>query len=225
MARSDNYQAIFEVLAKIIARGLSPERRETVLKGLMRQDLRTELAYYDALQKKYENNINDILELVNRIQTTQIFFQDVGSDLEKLNYLIKEANIGVSQQPYVFVLMPFKDNFFHIYEKAVRPALQEIGCVVEHSNDVITDEDRIMVTIYNQIAQAKFLVADVTGKNPNVFYELGYAHALGKKVIIIVQDKADIPFDIASLRYILYKEDSLHALKNDLIKSATPLTK
>lgn len=223
MSSPDDNETIFEVLARILARGLSPERREAVLSGLIRHNLKTEYAYYNALKEKYEHDMDSILDLVHRIQTTQFFFQDVGSDLDKLTYLIKEANIGVTQEPYVFVLMPFKDNFFNIYEKAVRPALQEIGCVVEHANDVVTVEDRIIVNIYNQIAQAKFLVADVTGKNPNVFYELGYAHALGKKVLIIVQDKSDIPFDISPLRYLLYKEDSLHALKKDLVKFATPL--
>lgn len=119
--------------------------------------------------------------------------------------------------------MPFQDRFFSIYQKAIRPSLLEIGCKVEHANDVVTSEDRIIAAIYDQIAQAKFLVADITGKNPNVFYELGYAHALGKKVLIIVQDKGDVPFDISQLRYILYKPDSLHALKEDIQKYAEPL--
>jgi hypothetical protein len=54
------------------------------------------------------------------------------------------------------------------------------------------------------IAQAKVVVCDCTGKNPNVFYEIGIAHTLGKDVILITQSKDDIPFDLRHLRYVEY---------------------
>ena len=58
--------------------------------------------------------------------------------------------------------------------------------------------------IFNQISKADVLVADMTGKNPNVFYEVGYAHALGKLVLLLTQDSADIPFDLRHRPHIVY---------------------
>ena len=58
--------------------------------------------------------------------------------------------------------------------------------------------------IWRAIGAAQFIIADVTGRNPNVFYELGIAHTLGKDVILITQDSGDIPFDLTHLRHIQY---------------------
>jgi nucleoside 2-deoxyribosyltransferase len=52
---------------------------------------------------------------------------------------------------------------------------------------------------------ASLTVADCTGRNPNVFYEIGLAHALGKPVILITQNSEDIPFDVTHIRYIQYE--------------------
>jgi hypothetical protein len=74
-----------------------------------------------------------------------------------------------------------------------------------------TDDEPPVVSIMDEVwillNESHFLIADVTGKNPNVSYELGIAHTIGKYVIIISQDKDDVPFDIGHLRYIPYKPD------------------
>jgi hypothetical protein len=57
-------------------------------------------------------------------------------------------------------------------------------------------------------------VADVTGKNPNVFYELGIPHTVGKDAIILTQNKEDVSFDIQNLRYICYTVDNEEGKKN-----------
>jgi hypothetical protein len=58
--------------------------------------------------------------------------------------------------------------------------------------------------IFNQISKADVLIADMTGRNPNVFYEVGYAHALGKIVILVTQNADDIPFDLKHRQHIIY---------------------
>ena len=65
-------------------------------------------------------------------------------------------------------------------------------------------QENMLSRIYNQISKADLIVADVTGKNPNVFYEVGYAHALGKKTILMTQDTDDIPFDLKHYPHIVY---------------------
>jgi nucleoside 2-deoxyribosyltransferase len=58
-----------------------------------------------------------------------------------------------------------------------------------------------------KINQAAFIIADVTGRNPNVMYELGIAHTLGKPVIIITQEINKIPFDFKHLRHYVYEDN------------------
>ncbi len=230
----EEVQAILSVLAKILARGLATEQREHVLRGMPvsidAAKSTDEFSFYRALFDTYESNqsLDYVLDLTRRIEGTRSFYQDVGPDLDRLRYLINTFRVGVKdaqgQKPYVFVLMPFREEHFALYERAVKPALEELGCTVEHAKDVNTVE-RIVDSIFTQIRRARFLVADTTGKNPNVFYELGYAHALGKKVIMIVQDTHDIPFDVAGLRHIPYKPQQVYALSMDLKSVASNLLK
>ena len=82
-------------------------------------------------------------------------------------------------KPFVFVLMPFASEFDDVYKLAIRPAADAAGAYCERIDEQIF-ADNILARLYNQIAKADLLVADMTGRNANVFYEVGYAHALGK---------------------------------------------
>lgn len=105
-----------------------------------------------------------------------------------------------------FVLMPFKERFNEIYKQAIKPTVEEkFTCL---RADEIFSANVVIQDIQQYIQQAKFLIADLTGRNPNVFYELGLAHAIPKEVILITQNGKDIPFDLRHIRYIIY-EDSI----------------
>src|SRR4051794_41173526 len=79
--------------------------------------------------------------------------------------------------------------------------------------DQILSYDRI----YRQIEVADIVIADMTGKNPNVFYEVGYAHAKGKLTILLTSDATDIPFDLKHTRHIVYGQ-SITTLRERLIE-------
>jgi nucleoside 2-deoxyribosyltransferase len=64
---------------------------------------------------------------------------------------------------------------------------------------------------YRQIELADIVIADMTGQNPNVFYEVGYAHAKGKLCILLTSDAADIPFDLKHQRHIVYGKSIVSA--------------
>ena len=70
----------------------------------------------------------------------------------------------------------------------------------------------ILSQIYNGIKKADFIIADMTDNNPNVYYEIGYAHALGKEVILISQKNENIPFDFSDMNRIEYDEHNLSDL-------------
>src|SRR5690349_2521588 len=88
---------------------------------------------------------------------------------------------------FVFVLMPFDETFADAYQLGIKEACREAGAYCERVDEQIF-QDSILERIYNQIARADIIIADMTGRNPNVFYETGYAHALGKQVILVTRD-------------------------------------
>jgi hypothetical protein len=106
-------------------------------------------------------------------------------------------------KPFVFVLMPFSDEFTDIYEVGIKPACKDSGAYCERVDEQ-TFVESILERIYNQIAKADIIIADMTGRNPNVFYETGYAHALNKRVILLTQNADDIPFDLKHYPHLVY---------------------
>jgi len=119
-------------------------------------------------------------------------------------------------KPFVFVLMPFARTFDNVYEDGIKAACNEAGAYCERVDEQDFD-GTILQRIYNQISKADIIVADVTGCNPNVFYETGYAHALDKRVIFLAKDIADIPFDTQHFPHIIYAGD-ITSLKEGLQK-------
>ncbi len=116
---------------------------------------------------------------------------------------------------FVFVLMPFSDDFDDVYQLGIKEACKECGVYCERVDEQIYTENMIE-RIYNQIAKADFLIADMSNRNPNVFYEVGYAHALGKNVILLTQNSKDIPFDFKHFPHIIYN-NKITVLKEQLI--------
>jgi hypothetical protein len=119
-------------------------------------------------------------------------------------------------RPFVFVLMPFSEDFGDIYELGIRDAADDAGAYAERVDDQIFTEG-ILDRIFNQINKADVIVADMTDQNPNVFYEVGYAHALGKTVLLITQKADDIPFDLKHRPHIIY-EGKITDLRSKLAK-------
>lgn len=119
------------------------------------------------------------------------------------------------------VLMPFHANFdpvFQVVKAAAADALP--GTPVEafwlkdvHAPGKITDE------IVTGIQDSAFCVADVSGANPNVMWEIGYAMASGKPTILIGQDVKTIPFDLSPYRVTLYDRHDLPALEGRLAEA------
>ncbi|HJR09018.1 MAG TPA: hypothetical protein VJ842_17295 [Pyrinomonadaceae bacterium] len=123
-------------------------------------------------------------------------------------------NISTSPKPFVFVLMPFEASFDDTYALGIRPACEAAGAYCERVDEQIFHES-ILQRIYNQVSKADVIVADLTTRNPNVFYETGYAHALGKQVVLLTQNVDDIPFDLKHYPHIVYG-GSIIKLKQEL---------
>ncbi|MFH0988553.1 MAG: hypothetical protein V1799_00885 [bacterium] len=104
----------------------------------------------------------------------------------------------------VFVLMPFAKNLLPVYEDHVCVLVKQMGMTVGRADDIFTTES-VMEDIWNAIRACRLVIADCTNRNPNVFYEIGIAHTLGKKVVLITQSLEDVPFDLRHIRCIVYE--------------------
>ena len=103
----------------------------------------------------------------------------------------------------VFVVMPFTDEMKPVYEDPIKAVTSALGLTVSRADDFFS-ADSIIGDVWNAINASRIVIADCTGRNPNVFYEMGVAHTLGKPVILIAQTIDDVPFDVMHLRTIVY---------------------
>jgi hypothetical protein len=103
----------------------------------------------------------------------------------------------------VFVLMPFEDRFQTTYYNVIKPLIEQLGYSVSKADEDLRTGS-VIEQIQESIRNSLLIIADVTGRNPNVFYELGFSHGLEKEVLIITQNEDDIPFDISHIRYFKY---------------------
>ncbi|WLD11430.1 hypothetical protein [Planctellipticum variicoloris] len=111
------------------------------------------------------------------------------------------------RQPQVFVVMPFKEPFDTFYNKVIQRVAKAEKFDVKRV-DEIQGPGNILEDIRRQIQEAHVIVAEISSPNPNVFYEVGYAHALNKPVILLARraDVDQLPFDLRPYRVIFYDD-------------------
>ncbi|MCS0501411.1 hypothetical protein [Ancylobacter mangrovi] len=136
-------------------------------------------------------------------------------DVDLFRFLLQNVNPR-RQRPSVFVIpehelierhlvavmMPFDSDSGPVYA-AIQQASESCGLIARRA-DEIWEAPGIIQDVVNLIDRARIVVCDLTNRNPNVFYEAGIAHTLGREVIIITQISHDVPFDLRHLRHIRY---------------------
>ncbi len=102
-----------------------------------------------------------------------------------------------------FVVMPFDSLFESQYRKVIAPAVKDVGldCI---RGDEIYAQQSIVQDIWRSMRSCRVVVAELSERNPNVMYEIGLAHAIGKPIVLLTREQDDVPFDLRSLRYIFY---------------------
>jgi hypothetical protein len=103
-----------------------------------------------------------------------------------------------------FVMMPFAEPIGGYYKSIYEPAIAKAGLRSVRADDEIFATGKVVDQVWAGIVDAKVLVAELTGRNPNVFYELGLAHALEKPVVLVSSNQDDVPFDLQHIRVIYY---------------------
>ncbi len=164
----------------------------------------------DALDQIYNRDINNLREI-------RAFISDKYSK-PQVSEFVSTAHIEVPKRmvtfsPQVFtipnkeqneklvaVMLPFKEtNTFN----EIKKCCDEMGLECKKADD-IWENATFIQDIFDLIFTCKVVIADFTGKNPNVFYEIGIAHTLGKTVIPITQSINDVPSDLGHHRALKY---------------------
>lgn len=137
-------------------------------------------------------------DFLNKFKTT-----NAGPELTSL---LQKAFQPPKQQ--VFVIMKFGDAVLDAaYKECYRPVSKKfkLSCI---RIDEIQDSKKISDQILEMIAESKYVIADLSGARPNCYYEAGFAHALGKEIILTIQDGEAAHFDLQGHRFIQWKTES-----------------
>jgi hypothetical protein len=128
---------------------------------------------------------------------------------------------AMDEQKQCFIVMPFSLEWSDDVHRIVSQVCHRAGIRPVRGDDLFTPTD-ILDDIWQSINDADFVVADITGRNANVLYELGIAHTLAKPVLILSRTADDIPIDLSSRRIILYGDsgDDWRAKLEDQIGKA-----
>ena len=126
---------------------------------------------------------------------------------------------------HVAVMMPF-DSTYDVVCDTIRAACGDHNLDAVRVDDIF-GPNVVMDDIFKIIVQSRFVISDLTKRNPNVLYETGIAHARNREVIMIVQNEDDIPFDLKHIRYVKYlpNDEGYRKLRGDLAKSIGAILK
>ena len=154
----------------------------------------------------------------------------VESELQRVNAEMNTIQINPIFGParyqvdgrLAFVLMPFTTELTQIYQTVIKPTVErtEFGLVCKRADDIKSNR-AIIQDIWKSICEARIVIADMSNLNPNVMYELGIAHTIGKETILLYQktkEELRFPFDLSHIRRIEYENTmpGAKALENEL---------
>lgn len=166
-----------------------PEDKVDEFKTILLEDLADAQLIEDVGDKK---RIIDVSHDAEHAQPTE----------ETLKRISK--GVRIEQGDSCFVMMPFADPIGGYYKLIYEPAISKAGLRAVRADDEIFATGNVIEQVIRGITAAKVLVAELTGRNPNVFYELGLAHAFAKPVVLVSSNQEDVPFDLQHIRVIYY---------------------
>lgn len=143
--------------------------------------------------------LNDCLRLLN-VSLTALAAGSTPHIFHPSHYKSKEADFKSD----ILVFMPFEERFKPVYEDHLKPVASKLGLKIIRADDFYTT-GHIVNEIWTALLETRFVIADCTDRNPNVFYEVGMAHVVGKPTLLITQNVEDVPFDLRHLRFLHYE--------------------
>lgn len=137
---------------------------------------------------------------------------------------MEESNSKTKEEPLktCFVIMPISDvdgypkgHFDRVYKHIIEPACRLVGYEPIRADET-SKTNVIIVDILKNILASDMAICDLSARNPNVFYELGFRQAFNKKTVLMKDEKTDRPFDISAIRSF----ECQSSLRIDLVNEA-----
>jgi hypothetical protein len=149
-----------------------------------------------------------------RAARPEVFEDVLPATLEGTSRSTDSTLLLTSSSNLCFVMMPFRAETDLLYRGLIKPAVERHGLASLRADEIfatgsVTEQIRVA------IQQSRLCVADMSGRNPNVLYEVGIAHTLGKPTVLLTQDIDDVPFDLRTIRHIQYRPDAIEASRAD----------
>lgn len=170
-------------------------------------------------RKTYQIEVKlDGQRLILKINNNEIFNiivdpRSIGNQIGLFSWgegkvVFRDIEINV-QKPKAFVIMKFDEAFSSVYEEIMVPICRNMG-LEPYRADEVYKPGIIMDDVIRGIVESEILIADITPAQhtENVYYEVGYAHALSKEVILLARKGFQLPFDVSSYRVIFYDDIS-----------------
>ncbi len=241
------YETIYQMCAQAIKEMAVSSRRARVIAtvthgvgfGLDQLEVfKTELYSFKAALELYQQELDikclvfnsTSLENANRLST---YLDELSSGVDSFilerdgeyflqlgiqSSSVKAFATRVKESKYIFVAMPFSDEFENIYDFGIRLPIEENGLL-----PVRTDKQYftgiIIEEIKTRIRESSFVIADISTSNPNVFFELGFAQGCNKPVVIICRIGEQLAFDVSGMNVIFYNPNVIRELKKSIAQA------
>lgn len=136
---------------------------------------------------------------------------------ETLAQKLGEVGYASPEKPRAFVAMPFAEELEDVFHYGIQGAVNAAGFLCERA-DLSSFTGDVMGWVKNRIETAELVIADLSGANPNVYLEVGYAWACGRSTVLVARDPAELKFDTQGQRCLIYKniKDLEQKLGNEL---------
>ena len=169
-------------------------------------NLRTDRPY--ALRvERYGSLVRQLVDGVEVLRTILPFTlgqSQVGVQcVDKTDIIVRDFKVE-NIRPKAFVVMQFSEPYNDVYYDVIKKVCDELNIEVNRIDEA-GGPGIIISDISREINESHLIIADITPRNPNVFYEVGYAHALGKPTILIAEKGTDLPFDVSPFRTLFYE--------------------
>ncbi|MFH1373033.1 MAG: hypothetical protein ABII79_04480 [bacterium] len=153
----------------------------------------------------------DEVDVLSRNLPFQLTLGQVGLWCASLSYITVTDFDVRGEATKAFVVMQFSTLYNELYDDVIIPVCEDYR-IKAIRVDEVCGPGLIIADIITQIIESQLIIAEITPENPNVYYEIGYAHALGKPTILIAEENTQLPFDLSPFRVLFY-ENSISGKK------------
>jgi hypothetical protein len=199
----------FERMSYLIQFDSNPEKMDKLLSEKVHViSLKTSNAYgKDELLGAFFSQVQNVVDAKAnkkfRMKHPDAFEETPETQVQKAFDHNDFSTVFTSSSNLCFVMMPFDKMRNPIYSQLIKPAAENFGLTVVRADEIMAP-GVITEQIRAAIQQSRICIADISGQNPNVLYEVGLAQAIGKPVLLLAQSADKLPFDFRSLRVHLY---------------------